>query len=64
MWMDKNSDYVFYYKLHGLLNLNTTKEDNAPFLLEIQMLWQLEILIKFGYNRALSMDATFGTSKI
>lgn len=63
MWVDENPEAVFCYQEHGLLDLNRKKQDDTPFTLGIQTPWQLDMLLKFGHNSALSFDATFGTSE-
>ena len=62
MWIEENPELVFCYREHGLLDLNHIKQDDTPFTLGIQTPWQLQMLVKFGHNNALSFDATFGTS--
>ena len=35
---------------------------NLPFILGIQTPWQNEMMLKYGYNGAIAMDATSGTN--
>ena len=63
MWTHENTDSVFYYQEHDLIDLNTSTQSDAPFTLGIQNEWQLEMMVKFGHNSALSIDATFGTTQ-
>ena len=63
MWTMENPENVFYYQEHGLMDLNSQVQDDSPFTLGIQTEWQLQMMAKFGFNNALSVDATFGTSQ-
>ena len=35
---------------------------SLPFILGIQIPWQMEMMIKFGHKRAISIDAIHGTN--
>ena len=63
MWVMENPENVFYYQEHSLLDINSQVQDESPFTLGLQSEWQLQMMIKFGHNSALSIDATFGTSQ-
>ena len=38
-------------------------QEDSPFILGIQIQWQLHMMTKFGHNNALSVSVTFGTSQ-
>jgi hypothetical protein len=67
MWKEENEDNVFHYHEFGNLDLNETTpppdEEETPFCLAIQTPWQLEIMLRYGHKRQISMDATFGTNE-
>ena len=55
------------YHEFGNINLNdaapSTEEEEVPYCLAIQTTWQLEMMVRYGHRRQLSMDATFGTNE-
>jgi hypothetical protein len=67
MWKEENEDSVYHYHEFGNINLNddapSTEEEEAPYCLAIQTPWQLEMMVRYGHRRQLSMDATFGTNE-
>jgi hypothetical protein len=63
MWVLKNLDSIFYYVEHDPLNLNIPNQDDTPFTLGIQIVWQCEMMSKYGYGNAIAFDATFGTNQ-
>jgi hypothetical protein len=62
MWTLENPDAFFYYNEYGNIDLNEPPANDDPFCLAIQTDWQLEMMVRHGHNRALSIDATFGTN--
>jgi hypothetical protein len=63
MWVQQNSNLVFYYqtirvKMDGGLN-----GQNMPFILGIQTPWQRERMIEHGHQGGVAVDATFGTNE-
>ena len=64
MWTAENSDSLFFYQDHSLMDLNSQTQDNSLFTIGIQIEWQLEMMANFGQISALSIDATFGTGQI
>eukprot|EP01018_Ginkgo_biloba_P019424 Gb_16552 [translate_table: standard] len=38
--------------------------NGQPFILGIQIAWQLEQMVKFGKNNLIATDSTFGTNKL
>ena len=63
MWVMENPVNVLYYQEHSLLDINSQVQNDSPFTLGIQSEWQLEMMVKFGHNSALSIDYTFGFSQ-
>ena len=55
MWTQQDSQDVFY-------NAEMDATNNRPFVLGIQIHWQLERLNTYGNNGVISMDSTFGTN--
>jgi hypothetical protein len=58
-WAFSHLDYVFYFQ--------DASEDNGihvPFTIGIQTPFQLQAMVSLGDNRAISMDATFGTNDV
>ena len=62
MSVESNIDSVFYYKETGKVGPDSLYPQNVPFVLGIQMPWQSEMMLKFGHNSRVAIDATFGTS--
>lgn len=63
MWdMLGDLDNVFFNQEHSMLDFNSNTQSDAPFTIGIQTEWLLEMIIKFGNNIALSIDAMFGIS--
>lgn len=63
MWMIENLAHVFFYQIRTLMNLNSMSQEGLPFTFGIQMEWQLEMMVRFGHNNVLSIDATFDTNQ-
>jgi hypothetical protein len=62
MWVLENLDFVFYYVEHASLDLNIPIQDDTPFTLGIQTVWQCEMISKYGQGSAIAFDTTFGTN--
>ena len=43
---------------------NIFHDQQQPFILGIQSPQQCEVMIQFGHKNAISMDSTFGTSRV
>ena len=64
MWTDENQDCFYHYQEYGNLELNDPPPlEDDPFCLAIQTEWQLQMMVRHGHKRALSMDATFSTNE-
>ena len=63
LWTDENPDSWYHYREYGNLELNDPPPpEDDPFCLALQTDWQLEMMVRHGHGRALSMDATFSTN--
>ena len=62
MWVESNTNSVFYYKEIGKVGLGSLHPENVPFVLGIQTPWKSEMMLKFGHNSGVAIDATFETS--
>lgn len=63
MWTLENQESWYHYNEYGNIQLNDPPPNDDPFCLAIQTDWQLEMMVRHGHQRALSMDATFGTNE-
>jgi hypothetical protein len=55
MWALEHPDDVFiWHEKNDVINL--------PFIFGIQTPWQKKIMLKYGHNGAMAIDATFGTN--
>ncbi len=50
LWVLENSKLLFFYLEHAPLDLNLLKQDETPFTLGIQTIWQSEMIAKFGHG--------------
>ena len=63
LWTDENPNSWYHYREYGTLQLNEEPPpEDDPFCLAIQSEWQLEMMVRHGHGKALSMDATFSTN--
>ena len=63
MWTDENPKDWYHYQEYGNIELNEPPPaEEDPFCLAIQTEWQLEMMVRHGHRKALSMDATFSTN--
>jgi hypothetical protein len=58
-----NLNSIFYYVEHAPMDMNLPSQDDTPFTLGIQTLWQTKTMKKYGHNSSVSFDATFGTNQ-
>ena len=61
MWVEINKESVFHYTEIAKLGPDALHIDNIPFILGIQTSWQKEMMLKFGQNSGVVIDATFET---
>ena len=55
MWdLEHQNDVFICCKIYDIIDLS--------FILGIQTSWQKKMMLKHGHNRAIAMDATFGTN--
>ena len=62
IWVESNTDSVFYYRETRKVGLGSLHAENVPFVIGIQTPWQSQMMLKFGHNSRVAIDATFGTS--
>ena len=67
MWVQKNSDKVFYYtESNNEKPIPVPGEltgQNMPFTIGIQTPWQKEMMLEHGHRSGISVDATFETNE-
>jgi hypothetical protein len=67
MWKEENEDNFFHYHEFGNLDLNKavppSDKEETPLCLAIQTPWQLEIMLRYGYQKKIAMDVTFETNE-
>ena len=63
MWVQEHPHLVFYYKESGVHVRGAITCDNMPFTIGIQTCWQQDMMLKHGYKKAVSIDATFATNE-
>ena len=67
MWVQRNSDKVFYYtesnKEKPLPVPGELTGENMPFTIGIQTPWQKKMMLEHGHRSGISVDATFGTNE-
>ena len=61
-WVVSNTESVFYFKETRKVGPGSLHAENVPFIIGIQTPWQKEMMLKFGHNSRVAIDATFGTS--
>lgn len=62
MWVNESERCVSYYIEYGILDLNSIPNGDMPFIIGIQIKWQMRMMIIHGNKRAISFYATFGTN--
>ena len=62
-WIIANQESVFIIQWSRDA-ANISHDQQQPFILEIQSPQQQEVMIQFGHNNTISMDSTFGTSRV
>jgi hypothetical protein len=63
LWVQENADSVFFYQEIGVPIQGGLTGMNMPFTLGIQTPWQRDMMLQFGHEGAVSIDATFGTNE-
>lgn len=63
MWVQQNTESVFYYQETTSLVGGSLNGDNMPFTIGIQTPWQLQMMLRHGHHSAVAMDATFGSNE-
>ena len=67
MWVQRNSDMVFYYTESNKEKPEPVRGEltgeNMPFTIGIQTPWQREMMLKHGDKGGILVDATFGTNE-
>jgi len=63
MWVQQNTNLVFYYKKTRVEMDGDVTRQNIPFTLGIQTPWQREMMIEHGHQKDVVVDATFGTNE-
>jgi hypothetical protein len=53
---------MFYYQEIEVEVDGGLTRQNMPFTLGIQTPWQREMMIEYGHQRSVAVDATFGTN--
>ena len=62
-WIKANQESVFIIQWSDAA-ANISHDQQQPFILGIQSPQQREVMIQFGHKNAISMDSTFGTSRV
>jgi hypothetical protein len=62
MWVEENTDAVFFFQEHESIDLNEAPREECTYILGIQCKRQLQVMAKYGDRSGLSFDATFGTN--
>ena len=63
MWVEQNTSSVFFYQETALVTQGALTHATMPFIVGIQTPWQREMMVKFGHEGGVSIDATFGTNE-
>ncbi len=63
MWVQQNTNLVFYYQETMVEVDGGLIRQNMPFILGIQTPWQREMMIEHGHQRGVAIDATLGTNE-
>jgi hypothetical protein len=62
MWVRENRHMVFYYRDLGTQVDGVLNADNVPFVIGIQTPFQTQMVLKYGHDNILAIDATFATN--
>lgn len=62
MWVRENPDLVFYYQDPGVVVDGAITADNMPFVIAIQTEFQFKMMLQYGHESAIAIDATFATN--
>jgi hypothetical protein len=63
MWVQQNTNSMFYYQKIGVDMGGGLTRQNMPFTLGIQTPWQKEMMIENGHQRGVTIDAAFGANE-
>jgi hypothetical protein len=63
MWVQQNTNLVFYYQKTKVDVDGGFIGQNMPFILNIQTPWQREMMIEHGHQKGVVVDVTFGTNE-
>jgi len=63
MWLQQNTNSMFYYQKTRVDVVGGLIGQNMLFILGIQSPWQREMMIKHGHQEGVVVDATFGTNE-
>ena len=62
MWVQENPNLVFYYQDPGVVVGGAITVDNMPFVIAIQTAFQFRMMLQYGHESAIAIDATFATN--
>jgi hypothetical protein len=62
MWVEQNTNLMFYYQEIGVEVDGGLIRQNLFFILGIQTLWEKEMMVEFGHQGVVVGDASFGTN--
>ena len=62
MWVRENRHMVFYYQDLGTQVDGVLNAGNVPFVIGIQTPFQTHMVLKYGHDNILAIDATFATN--
>jgi hypothetical protein len=62
MWVRENPDLVFYYQDPEVVVDGAITADNMPFVIAIQTAFQFRMMLQYGHESAIAIDATFATN--
>ncbi len=63
IWVQQNTNSMFYYQETGVEVDGGLIGQNMPFTLGIQTPWQREMMIKHGHQGGVAIDVTFNTNE-
>jgi hypothetical protein len=63
MWVQQNTNSVFYYQETRVEVDGGLTRQNMSFIMGIQTPWQREVMIEHGHQEGVAIDATFGTNE-
>jgi hypothetical protein len=63
MWVQQNTNSMFYYQETRVEVDGGLIGRNMPFILGIQTSWQREMMIEHGHQGGVTIDVTFETNE-